>query len=106
MSDLEAALLFQIKAVGLPEPEREYRFHHVRRWRFDLAWPELMVAAEVEGGTWSKGRHVRGGGFEKDCEKYAEALLLGWKVLRVPGAWVSSGKAIDYLERLLKEEMK
>jgi very-short-patch-repair endonuclease len=91
-----------MKAIDLPEPEREYRFHPVRRWRFDFAWPELKVAAEVEGGVYVKGRHNRGSGFVKDCEKYAEALLLGWKVIRIPSPWVNSGQALDYVERLVK----
>ena len=66
-----------------PEPEQEYRFHKTRRWRFDFAWPDAMVAVECEGGTWSRGRHVRGKGFEKDCEKYNEATAQGWRVFRV-----------------------
>ena len=101
MSDLEDDLAWQMKAIGLPEPEREYKFHPVRKWRFDFAWPELKVAAEVEGGVYVKGRHNRGSGFVKDCEKYAEALLLGWKVIRIPGPWVSSGEALNYIERLV-----
>src|SRR5687768_16750315 len=29
-----------------------------RRWRFDFAWPELKVAVECDGGTFTGGRHV------------------------------------------------
>jgi len=79
-----------------PEPEREYRFAPPRRWRFDFAWPDAMVAVECEGGTWSRGRHVRGGGFERDCAKYNAAALAGWTVVRLtrgmletdPARWV------------------
>lgn len=70
-------------ASGAPQPVREYRFHPVRRWRFDFAWPDHQVAVELQGGTWSKGRHVRGHGYENDCEKLAEAQLNGWVVLYV-----------------------
>lgn len=101
MSDLEAELLWQIKAAGLPEVEMEYRFAPPRRWRFDFSWPDRMVACEVEGATWSGGRHTRGSGFEADAEKYAEAALAGWLVLRVTGGMVKDGRAIALLERAL-----
>ena len=68
-------------------------------WRFDMAWPRLMLAVEVEGGIWARGRHVRGKGFEADCEKYNEAALAGWRVLRVTGAMVQDGRALQYVER-------
>ncbi len=60
----------------------EYKFHPKRKWRFDYAIPELMIAIEYEGGIFKKGRHVRGKGYTDDCEKYNEAALRGWKVLR------------------------
>ena len=102
MSHLEGTFAFQIKAAGLPEPEREYRFHPVRRWRFDFAWRQQMVAVEIEGGIWnSRGRHVRGRGFTADCEKYAEAALLGWTVMRFTGQQIESGYALDCVERAL-----
>lgn len=61
---------------------REYQFHGERGWRLDFAWPERLVALEVEG--W--GRHQQREGYRKDCEKYSEAAILGWRVLRVV-AW-------------------
>jgi len=69
-------------AAGLPAPLREFKFHLWRRWRFDYAWPNYMVALEVEGGAWSGGRHTRGAGFLGDIEKYNEAAAGGWYVLR------------------------
>lgn len=71
----------------------EYRFHPTRKWRFDWAWPSQMVALEIEGGAWSRGRHTRGKGFIADCEKYNQAVLLGWRVLRVTPQQVKSGEA-------------
>jgi len=104
VSVLENEFAFQIKASGLPAPEREYRFMTTRRFRFDFCWPVFRVVVEIEGGTWARGRHTRGSGFEKDCEKYAEALIAGWSVLRVTGAMVEDGRAINYLTQIL--EMK
>ncbi len=87
-----------LEAAGLPAPIREYRFAPPRRWRFDYAWPAHRLALEVEGGTWSGGRHVRGKGYERDCEKYNAAALLGWKVLLVTTGMIRDGRALALLE--------
>ena len=62
----------------------EFRFHPARRWRFDFANPGAAwrLAVEIEGGIFSRGRHTRGAGFLRDCEKYNTAALHGWTVLR------------------------
>jgi len=105
-SDLEESFAFQLAAAGLPELEREFYFHPTRRWRFDFAEPTCKIAFEVEGGIFSKGRHTRGSGFIDDCEKYAEAMLLGWRVYRIPGPWIMDnrgrpdGRALDLAERV------
>ena len=71
---------------------REYRFAPPRRWRFDYAFPQHKVAVEVEGGVWIRGRHTRGAGFVKDLEKYSEAAILGWAVIRVvPDSLLTTG---------------
>jgi hypothetical protein len=104
-SNLEAQLAMQIKAEGLPEPFREFRFHKTRRWRFDFAWPYHMgdrnVAVEVQGGIWSGGRHARGAGIKADCEKANAAQLLGWMVLKVCGDHIKSGEAIAWIKEAL-----
>jgi hypothetical protein len=62
-----------------------------------------MLAAEVEGGVYSKkGRHTTGVGFTKDCDKYNMATLMGWRVLRFTGEMVSDGTAIQMIEYALK----
>lgn len=80
--------------MKLPVPEREHRFHPVRKWRFDFAWPEKLIAFECEGAIYMNGRHTRGSGFEKDCEKYNAAMLLGWRVFKVTRRMVEQGIAI------------
>lgn len=65
----------------------EYRFHPVRRWRFDIAFPEILVAVEINGGLFSgarttKGRHSRGAGQLQDYEKMNAAIVLGWRVFQ------------------------
>ena len=87
----------------MPQPETEYRFHSKRRWRFDFAWPGLMLAVEVEGGQWVNGRHNRAGaGYEGDLEKYNAAALAGWRVLRFSGDMVKDGRALATVLEALK----
>lgn len=66
-----------------PVPEREYRFHERRQWRFDFAWPEQRVAVEIHGGTYQRKRtgHTSMTGHQRDCEKMNAAQLAGWTVL-------------------------
>ncbi len=102
MSALEDLLERHIRLTGLPPPEREYRFHPRRRWRFDFAWPRYMLAVEVDGGIYSRGRHVRGGGFERDAEKRNAAVIAGWRVLHFTPRLVRSGAAVQAIESLMR----
>lgn len=98
---LEAAMLLQFKAVGI-EVEQQHRFHPTRKWRLDFIVPSHRIALEVEGGSWTGGRHTRGTGFAEDCRKQAEAVMLGWRYLRASGDQVKSGEALRWVEALMK----
>lgn len=99
---LEATLLLQIRAVGLPLPVQQHRFCE-RKWAFDFAWPAVKVACEVQGGTFSAGAHVRGAGYQRDCEKAQRAVVLGWRLIPVTSADVTSGKALTVIEAALAQ---
>ena len=119
-SDLERALETQLRALGLPEPEREYRFGAIaaggtgkglrarldqaglKDWRFDFAWLNEFVAVEVNGGTWVRGRHNRGSSVGSDYEKLNAAQLLGWIVLQFTGDQIASGEAAATIERAVR----
>jgi very-short-patch-repair endonuclease len=102
-TELERSLDWQMRAVStIPTPVSEHRFHSRRRWRFDFAWPALEIAVEIEGGSWVQGAHGRGKHFESDCEKYNEAAIAGWLVLRVTTDMVEDGRAVTFVERAIQ----
>jgi len=102
-SRLEEILSLHIRAANLPAPAREYRFAPPRRWRADFAWPAQKLLVECEGATWTNGRHTRGAGFGLDCEKYNQASLDGWTLLRFTGDQIKSGEALQTIEKALQE---
>ena len=100
--DLEGLLCLQLKAVGLPAPEREVQLFLKPRWRYDLVFREARVVVEVQGGTWTyrtgiAGAHSRGKGQTRDCRKQNRAAIEGWLVLTFTSDMVLSGEALDTL---------
>jgi hypothetical protein len=103
MTLLEDRVGLELRLRGIPAPEREYRFAALatggtgagcrerlaraglQDWRLDFAWPDQRIALEVEGGVWSRGRHVRPAGFLGDVSKYNAVTMQGWRLLRVTG---------------------
>ena len=85
--------------------EEELRFHPIRRWRFDFAHIDALVAIEIEGGTWVGGRHTRPAGFHKDCEKYNEATLCGWTIFRLTPQMIN-GDFIEQIQDFILERLE
>lgn len=102
MSAGEKMFLDQCDAVGL-RPEQEFVFAAPRKWRADFAFPNPKILVEIEGGSWIAGRHSRGSGFAKDCEKYNAAALLGYRVLRFTPQMVKDGTALTTTLEMLKQ---
>jgi very-short-patch-repair endonuclease len=100
-TDGSALLAFQLAAVPIRGCVLQHRWHPVRKWRFDLAWPERKLAVEVDGGLYIRGAHSRGADREADMEKDAEAMCLGWRVLRVSPRHVKDLRALQWIERIL-----
>ncbi len=84
----------------LPKPVREYKFHPVRKWRFDFAWPAYRVAVEIDGGTWTGGAHARGSGIDKDNEKRNSAAELGWRVLVFTSVDLTGRRVINTIQQV------
>lgn len=97
MSKAEATLALHLRVHrhGAVYAE-QYPFCPGRKYRFDFAFPALMLAVEVEGGAHGIKRQ-----YQHDCERSNMALLLGWRVFRFTPADVESGKAIDTILALL-----
>jgi very-short-patch-repair endonuclease len=93
VSELEETFAGQLRILGVSGWEREVRFAPPRRWRFDFWFPARSLAVEIEGGTWSGGRHTRGKGYESDLEKYNTAQLMGYTVLRYTSTHVNDWSA-------------
>jgi very-short-patch-repair endonuclease len=100
-SKAEEVLVEHLTQVGYPPAEIGHRFHDDRGWMFDLAWPALMLAVEVDG----RGRHQTDKGRIDDCQKLNAALEMGWRVLRFPASSVTTTKRririVDQIARIL-----
>ena len=100
----------RLAGVGIPVPEREYRFCPTRRWRADFWFGGVLLGTdqhsgdlmvEVEGGTLTGGRHVRGQGFADDVAKYNEASLMGITLIRCTSEMVKSGEGLRLIQRAM-----
>ncbi|WP_051946209.1 hypothetical protein [Verrucomicrobium sp. BvORR106] len=96
-SQLEEKFLFLWKACGGSPLLREFMFHPFRKWRADFTHVESRTIIEIEGGIHIQGRHNTATGFTDDCEKYMEAVLHGWRVIRL----VDSQLTRETVERLV-----
>jgi hypothetical protein len=83
---------------GLDEPATEVRFHPDRKWRFDFAWPDQMIALEVEGGIFTRGRHQRPAGMLADIEKYSTCAAMGWALIRTTPQNLCMNETLDLLK--------
>lgn len=79
MSKAKLELILKQKKIDFVT---EYRFHPTRKWRFDYAIPDKMIAIEYNGIMSAKSRHTTVIGYSNDLEKINQAQLLGWKVLQ------------------------
>lgn len=100
------ARLWRVLAPGLPAPLRELRFHPLRKWRFDAAWTEQLLAVEIEGLRQNgKSRHQMLTGYMQDAEKYNAAVELGWRVLRYTSGDLDQRpvQVIEQVRRVLEQ---
>ena len=100
VSEGEAILSQHLRTLKI-EFEQEFKFHPSRKWRADFHLKDKKILVEVEGGIWSNGRHTRGNGYLGDLEKYNEATMMGYQVIRFSTEQVKSGKAIEQIKKMV-----
>jgi hypothetical protein len=100
----------QCALARLPAPEFEVLFHPTRKWKIDVAWPAVKFGIEIDGGVFLQhadgrvgGRHNFGAGYRNDIEKFFEAAILGWRLVRVLPEHITSGQALSWAEHILRE---
>lgn len=89
-SRLERRFSLLWHSLNGPALESEFRFHPTRKWKADFAHLPSRTLIEIEGGIWICGRHTTPRGFAADAEKYLEAALGGWRVVRLVDAQLVS----------------
>ncbi len=60
--------------------ERYAKSKRSKRYRADFAHVGSKSLIEIQGGTYMRGRHVSGSGYDRDARKYNLAMFCGWKV--------------------------
>ena len=130
-SNLEAHLALQIRAAGLPEPERNYRFcaeavggtgrgvrarlaaAGLQDFQLDFAWPGSEVLTGRDGRTFDlavevdglradgKSAHQTISGTLRDRKKWRQGLYLGWVILSLTGREIKTGEGIALIERMM-----
>lgn len=101
-SMLEDELFWQIKVANLPLPERHVKLIPGRQFEHDFVWRKQKIAVEVQGGIWIQSGHSTGQGILRDCEKLNLVVLQGYKPLLVTKQMIADGRALNYIEELLK----
>ena len=89
-----------LKELKLGPIVEELRFHAQRKWRFDLAIPDVRIAFEANGGKWSGG-HRRGKAIEEENLKLNTATMMGWRVFQFTNEQILDGRAKEFIKRWL-----
>jgi hypothetical protein len=102
-SHLELLFDAQIEEAELPPADEE---NYVipgspKRWQYDRVWLSYRVIVEIEGGVFTQGRHTRGMGFVKDCNKYNWATSQGWKLYRFTVWHLNNDLVVPFMRKVL-----
>jgi very-short-patch-repair endonuclease len=93
--------LAALTQAGIPAPVAEYKFHPIRRWRFDFCWLDQKLALEIQGGIFNNGRHSRGAAMIKEWEKLNTAAGMGYRLLYCQPSGCTKIETIDAIKAAL-----
>jgi hypothetical protein len=97
---------WQLKAEKAPPWRRQYAFSEAygRAWKIDFAWPELLLAVEIQGGIWRKGggAHSHPSNILRNMKKCNALTALRWRLLQFSTDEVQSGSALQYTMTVLR----
>ena len=102
-SEGERGMMFHLGVLKIPFA-REIEFAPPRLFRADFIISRgdgARLIVEVQGGSWSRGRHARGGGMAEDGEKSAHAAIAGFFWMAVTTEQACSGEAAEWVQRWL-----
>ena len=100
-SAIEEIMAIDLALSKLPPAVRQYRYLPDRKFRADFAWPDRMVALEVDGAV-----HRIKGSFNKSFERAYLLQLAGWTVLHVGREQIISGQALSWIENIYRSISK
>ena len=72
--------------------ERHAKSKRSKRYRADFAYLPSRALIEIQGGTFNRGRHVTGSGYERDARKFNLAIISGWKVFLLTSQTAKDGE--------------
>lgn len=99
--DLAEDILVLIRRNKLAEPMREFPLALFNRnIRFDLAYPDRLLAIEADSYAWHGDREP----FDSDRERDADVGLLGWHVLRF--SWAQIRFRPDYVVESIRRYLE
>ena len=93
--------------------DREYRFAADRKWRADFMVPASIedrfdgesvlspLLIEVDGATWTMGRHNHPTSIAKEYERTAAAAINGYRMIRCTTEQVNDGTCLLWIKAAL-----
>lgn len=77
--------------------ERYAKSKRSKRYRADFAHLASRTLIEIQGGTFNRGRHVTGSGYERDARKFNLAMVSGWKVFLLTSQTAKDSSALQMI---------
>lgn len=85
---------------SIPPPVLEHVFYPERGFRLDLAWPEVLLGVDEQGGQRKSGKHNRPDGYARDLEKLALLQWRGWVIIWATPELITQAVAAKWIAAL------